>query len=106
MLRFNNMPIPAKNNLAVNSYPHWSQIAVFDPLEPDLDSGVYSVQAQKATVQAQDTDEDDITTAAAAGEGFVTLINASPHDWVRTGMSSYQMTKWDWPTVRAGMQPN
>lgn len=32
----------------------------------------------------------------------MTLVNASPHDWVPTSKSAYQMTNWNWPTVAAG----
>ncbi|KAF1959627.1 PLC-like phosphodiesterase [Byssothecium circinans] len=34
--------------------------------------------------------------------GYLTLLNGSPHDWTVSGQSSYQMDKWQWPTVKAG----
>lgn len=34
--------------------------------------------------------------------GYLTLLNGSPNDWTVSGQHSYQMDKWDWPTVKAG----
>lgn len=35
--------------------------------------------------------------------GALTVINATPHGWVRSGINSYQMDQWDFPeTIPAG----
>ncbi|KAF2712462.1 PLC-like phosphodiesterase [Pleomassaria siparia CBS 279.74] len=34
--------------------------------------------------------------------GFLTLLNGSPNDWTLGSQHSYQMEKWEWPTVTAG----
>ncbi|KAF1974873.1 PLC-like phosphodiesterase [Bimuria novae-zelandiae CBS 107.79] len=34
--------------------------------------------------------------------GFLTLLNGTPRDWVVSSQPSYQMDKWEWPTIKAG----
>ncbi len=34
--------------------------------------------------------------------GALTLVNGSPFDWTLSGQSSYQMDRWEFPTVTAG----
>lgn len=98
--------IPAKDNLAVNFHPYWSQIAVYDArqvspgicqsvddktwINPDLPKGDWQ------TLRIMEDEEQLV---------YFTIVNGSPYDFVYTGGNDYQMENdWskDWVTIPAG----
>ncbi|KAF4548363.1 Glucan 1,3-beta-glucosidase-like protein 1 [Elsinoe fawcettii] len=84
--------IKAKDNLAVNFHPYWSQIAVFDPVQssapptcPATDGKGYKDYEMPLNLFDQGVDDN-------GGVMFLTLFNGSPYTWKRASNSnSYQI---------------
>ncbi|CAK7231571.1 hypothetical protein SEUCBS140593_007970 [Sporothrix eucalyptigena] len=100
----------AKDNLAVNTHPYWSQVTVFYPIQnkpnpcrENVSSLQWHItQADYTYYPAQGKRSDWPGYVDDSHIFYVTVINASPDDFILTSTHSYQMPTFNFSTVAAG----
>ncbi|PGH08809.1 hypothetical protein AJ80_07768 [Polytolypa hystricis UAMH7299] len=111
MITSDGHDISARDNLAVDFHPYWSQITVFDPVStPSSDlfvqgsDGGLALRAAECAAPPPETSVRDgkyPREFVLPSRGYLVLVNGSPYNWVRTYTHSYGMRTWDWPDIPA-----
>ena len=100
MIRSDGLSISAKDNLAFNMHPYWSQIAVYDPIQVKTNPCT-----GKPLVPKPKTPEGSWNAVRSEVDGplaYFTIVNGSPYNFKLTSQHSYQMIQWAWVDVPAG----
>ncbi|CAK7219086.1 hypothetical protein SCUCBS95973_003705 [Sporothrix curviconia] len=120
MISSDGNAIAAKDNLAIKAHPYWSQVTVFYPIQSNPDQGKpgpskpdpchdapanpawHGLQPDYAYYPDHGVRNDWPGAEDDSDIFYVTLVNASPDDFVLAYNHSYQMPTFDFATVAAG----
>lgn len=106
MIEADGTLIPAKDNLAVNFHPYWSQIAVYDARQ--VSPGICQDMNNNTWINPSIPEGDWMTLRIIESEEqllYFTIVNGCPYDFVFTGGNDWQLVNdWskDFITIPAG----